>query len=79
MSKVFIVSGASKGVGAAIAKYLLGQNHKVVLAARSQDLLEQTKAAHPGQVEYVAGDMADATVRQEIVQLAVQKPPSDTR
>lgn len=66
MSKVFIVSGASKGVGAAIAKYLLGQNHKVVLTARSQDLLEKTKAAHPGQVEYVAGDMADATVCEEI-------------
>lgn len=64
MSKVFIVSGASKGIGAAVARYLLGQNHKLVLTARSQDLLEGVKAAHPGQVEYVAGDMSDPTVRE---------------
>lgn len=62
MSKVFIVSGASKGIGAAVTRYLLSQQHKVVLTARSADLLESVKAAHPGQVEYVAGDMTDPTV-----------------
>lgn len=61
-SKVFIVTGASKGLGAAVAQYLLGQSHKVVLAARSAELLEGFKTAHPGQVEYVAGDMTDAEV-----------------
>ncbi len=63
MSKVFIVSGASKGIGAAVARHLLAHHHKVVLTARSRDLLESVRAAHPGQVEYVAGDMADPTVR----------------
>lgn len=63
MSKVFIVSGASKGIGAAVTRHLLAQKHKVVLTARSRDLLESVKAAHPGQVEYVAGDMADPAVR----------------
>lgn len=61
-TKVFIVTGASKGLGAAIAKYLLGQSHKVVATARSADLLESLKRAHPGQVEYVAGDMTDPKV-----------------
>lgn len=61
-SKVFIVTGASKGIGAAITKYLLAGSHKVVLAARSQELLEQVKTSHPGQVEYVAGDMASSDV-----------------
>lgn len=60
--KVFIVTGASKGVGAAITRHLLSQSHKVVLAARSAELLEEFKTAHPGQVEYVAGDMTDAEV-----------------
>ncbi|EGX91094.1 short-chain dehydrogenase/reductase, putative [Cordyceps militaris CM01] len=63
MAKVFIVSGASKGIGAAVTRHLLGQAHKVVLTARSGDLLERVRAAHPDQVEYVAGDMADPTVR----------------
>ena len=60
--KVFIVSGASKGIGAAVVKHLLSHSHKVVLAARSQDLLESVKKAHPDQVEYVAGDMTSPNV-----------------
>lgn len=67
-SKVFIVTGASKGIGAAIVQYLLSQSHKVVLAARSQDLLEKVKAAHPEQVEYVAGDITSADVGEASVQ-----------
>lgn len=61
--KVFIVTGASKGLGAAVAKHLLGQSHKVVLAARSAAPLAALQKAHPGQVEYLAGDMTDPAVR----------------
>ena len=60
--KVFIVTGASKGLGAAITQRLLSQSHKVVLAARSQELLEVVKRAHPDQVQYVAGDLTDSSV-----------------
>lgn len=62
VSKVFIVTGASKGIGAAVADYLLKQSHKVVLTARSEDLLESIKKSYPGQVEYVAGDITKAEV-----------------
>lgn len=61
-SKVFIVTGASKGIGAAVARYLVGQSHMVVLAARSENLLKQMKQAHPNQVDYIAGDMTDSQV-----------------
>lgn len=61
-SKVFIVTGASKGIGAAITEYLLKHSHKVVLAARSQEPLESFKKSHPDRVEYVAGDMVDPEV-----------------
>lgn len=60
--KVFIVTGASKGIGAAVVDYLLKQSHKVVLAARSQELLESVKKSHPDQVDYVAGDMTSPDV-----------------
>ncbi|KAK2609160.1 hypothetical protein QQS21_002242 [Conoideocrella luteorostrata] len=70
--KVFIVTGASKGLGAAIAKYLLAQSHKVVLAARSAEPLESLKRAYPGQVEYVAGDMADAEMPGKLTGQAVK-------
>lgn len=39
--KVAIVTGASKGIGRAIAETLAAEGMKLVLAARSRDLLEQ--------------------------------------
>lgn len=60
--KVFIITGASKGIGAAVTDYLLKQSHRVVLAARSEELLESVKKSHPGQVEYVAGDITSPEV-----------------
>ncbi|PON21409.1 hypothetical protein TGAM01_v209710 [Trichoderma gamsii] len=46
-SKVFIVTGASKGLGAAIVQHLLAQSHKVVVTARSESPLQKLKEAHP--------------------------------
>lgn len=61
-SKVFIITGASKGIGAAVTQRLLSQSHKLVLGARSEDLLASVKKSHPQQVDYVAGDMTDRQV-----------------
>ncbi|KND87766.1 putative oxidoreductase [Tolypocladium ophioglossoides CBS 100239] len=71
-AKVFIVTGASKGIGAAIAQYLLAHSHKLVLAARSKDLLESVQKSHPGQVKYLAGDMTSLDMPQRLTDLAVQ-------
>ncbi|KAG5984559.1 hypothetical protein E4U55_004215 [Claviceps digitariae] len=70
--KVIIVTGASRGLGAAITNHLLGQSHKLVLTARSAEPLEALKRAHPGQVEYVAGDMTDSQMPEKLVSLAVK-------
>ncbi|KAM0252816.1 hypothetical protein ACHAQJ_007555 [Trichoderma viride] len=59
-SKVFIVTGASKGLGAAIVQHLLAQSHKVIITARSENLLQKFKEAHPTQVEYLAGDITSS-------------------
>ncbi|KAH7316741.1 short chain dehydrogenase [Stachybotrys elegans] len=72
VSKVFIVTGASKGIGAAVVQSLLKQSHKVVLTARSQDLLESVKTAHPGQAEYVAGDITDSGIITQVVDAAIK-------
>jgi NAD(P)-dependent dehydrogenase (short-subunit alcohol dehydrogenase family) len=60
--KVIIVTGASKGIGLAIARYLLAAEHSVILAARSKDQLEALKAQYPNQVEFVTGDLGDFSV-----------------
>jgi NADP-dependent 3-hydroxy acid dehydrogenase YdfG len=62
ISKVIIVTGASKGIGAAIVARLLGQSHKVVAVARSEAPLKLLKESHPDQVEYLAGDVAEPRV-----------------
>jgi NADP-dependent 3-hydroxy acid dehydrogenase YdfG len=66
-SKVFIVTGASKGIGAAIARYLVNQSHKVVITARSSEPLEGLKKSHPDQVQFIAGDIVEPQVCDPIV------------
>jgi NADP-dependent 3-hydroxy acid dehydrogenase YdfG len=60
--KVIIVTGASKGIGAAIVAWLLGQSHKVVAIARSEAPLKLLKESHPDHVEYLTGDVAEPSV-----------------
>lgn len=61
-SKVFIVTGASKGVGAAVTQHLLDLSHKVVITARTAEPLEAFKKANPGRVEVVTGDITSPEV-----------------
>jgi NAD(P)-dependent dehydrogenase (short-subunit alcohol dehydrogenase family) len=62
-SKSIILTGASRGIGLAIAHYLLRESHKVFLVARSGEPLEKLKAQYQGQVEYIAADITDFSVR----------------
>lgn len=62
-SKTIIVTGAGRGIGLAISKYLLQKSHKVVLVARTQSDLEALKKQYPTQVEYLTADLADFEVR----------------
>lgn len=71
MSKVIIVTGASRGIGLAITKSLLASSHRVVLTARSEEDLARVKASYPGLVEYVAGDLTDPEVASKVTALAV--------
>ncbi|KAK7209460.1 hypothetical protein V2G26_016638 [Clonostachys chloroleuca] len=70
--KVIIITGASKGIGAALVLRLLSQSHKLVLTARSRDVLEEVKFARPDQVEFVAGDMTEPGIAQKVVDTAVK-------
>lgn len=56
-SKVVIVTGASRGIGLAVAQRLLAASHKVVLVSRSVEQLQELKEQYPSQVAYLAADM----------------------
>ncbi|KAK9478869.1 hypothetical protein V1514DRAFT_329997 [Lipomyces japonicus] len=75
MAPVIIVTGASRGLGASIAKKLLSAPHSanLVLVARTASSLEVLKAEYPGQVEIVTGDVADEQTNKNIVRAAVEK------
>lgn len=61
--KTIIVTGAGRGIGLAVAQYLLRNSHKVVLVARTESELQALKEQYPSQVEYLAADLTDLEVR----------------
>ncbi|PWY96697.1 NAD(P)-binding protein [Aspergillus sclerotioniger CBS 115572] len=74
MSKTIIVTGASRGIGLAIAKYLLTapQSHNVIVIARSREPLQQLKEQYSKQVEVLNGDLSDFSLGQKAVDLALK-------
>lgn len=69
-SRVIILTGASRGIGLAIAQFLLKRQCRLVLMARSEDALEEIRAEYPDQVKVVAGDLADFSLGENAVNLA---------
>ncbi|WP_078489743.1 SDR family NAD(P)-dependent oxidoreductase [Streptomyces bikiniensis] len=71
---VAIVTGASKGLGLALAHGLAGRGWDLVLDARTADVLEEgaaaVRAAHGTRVVALPGDVRDAVHRRELVAAA---------
>lgn len=55
--KIAVVTGASGGIGGAIVERLVAEGAQVVAFGRNGEKLEALKAANPGQVVTVAGDV----------------------
>ncbi|KAK3383582.1 hypothetical protein B0T24DRAFT_688130 [Lasiosphaeria ovina] len=70
--KAIIVTGASRGIGLAVALYLLNASHKVVLVSRSEEQLKGLKGKFPSQVEYIAADLTNVNVAAEVTKLAIK-------
>ncbi|KAJ9645897.1 hypothetical protein H2201_006030 [Coniosporium apollinis] len=69
-NRVIIVTGASRGIGLAAARYLLEKGHNLVVVARSKGPLEQLRSQYPQQVQVLAGDLADLSLGQKAADLA---------
>jgi short-subunit dehydrogenase len=65
--KTIILTGASRGIGLAIAHFLLKASHKVFLVARTEEPLIELKNEYPGQAEFLAADLADFKVRENAI------------
>ncbi|KAF1837278.1 NAD(P)-binding protein [Decorospora gaudefroyi] len=68
---VVILTGASRGIGQAIAHYLLSRSHKLVLISRTHSALDQLQQQYgTDKVAVLAGDMADPSLPKQAVDLA---------
>jgi NAD(P)-dependent dehydrogenase (short-subunit alcohol dehydrogenase family) len=69
-NRVAVVTGASRGLGAVIARVLAGRGHDLVVGARDAGPLSDIAASlrdSGGRVVTVAGDVADAAVQTRLV------------
>ncbi|WP_158890811.1 SDR family oxidoreductase [Amycolatopsis anabasis] len=71
--KTAIVTGASRGIGLAVAERLVADGAKVVITARKQDALDEAVAGlgGPEHALGLAGHAADADHQAEVVERAV--------
>ena len=72
-----LVTGASRGLGAALARELLVRGHRVVLTARSTAELAQAvdalRAQHGERVGWIAADLSDPAAAQTLVAQVEQR------
>jgi NAD(P)-dependent dehydrogenase (short-subunit alcohol dehydrogenase family) len=70
--KTAIVTGASEGIGFAIAEGLAVEGANVVLVARREDVLQAAAAKLGSRASYVAGDVADDDTARRAVDHVVE-------
>lgn len=73
--KTAIVTGASRGIGLAIAERIVAEGGRVVITARKQEALDAAAAALGGAevAMGVAGNAADPAHQDEAIALAIEK------
>lgn len=71
--KVAIVTGASKGLGAAVTRRLARGGAKVVAAARSHDRLKSLSREYPEQILPVPCDITQSEQVQSLIKAAVEE------
>ncbi|TDV53694.1 oxidoreductase [Actinophytocola oryzae] len=73
MSKVFLVTGSSRGLGREIAETVLAAGHSLVATARKPEQLADLAGRYGDRVATVALDVTDQAAAAEAVRVAVEE------
>ena len=71
--RVYVLTGASRGLGLATARVLVAEGAHVVLVARPSDALDAAAAELGSSAVTLAGDLVDESTPTRSVELAVQR------
>ena len=72
-SQNFIVTGASSGLGRAVAGRLAEEGASLLIIARRKDILVEFSERYPGQIIALAGDVREGSVQDEIMESCSKK------
>jgi short-subunit dehydrogenase len=61
-----VITGASRGIGKAIAAAFLSNGHSVIACSRSEEKLHELKASHPSIIPFAC----DISVKEEVARLS---------
>ena len=64
--KTIIITGASSGIGRALALHLASAEHNIIAIARRRELLEELHNLYPNNIKIVVADITKANERQKI-------------
>lgn len=70
--RIAVVTGAGRGIGAAIAERLSAAGAGVVLVGRVQEALDRTAAALPGKAWTIVADLADPAAPARLLNQALE-------
>lgn len=71
--KVAIITGASRGIGLAIARELSAEGMRVVLAARTKELLDQLASSLPNEALVYPVDLRDPQAPAGLIAAAIER------
>jgi 3-oxoacyl-[acyl-carrier protein] reductase len=74
--QLFIVTGASSGLGNAVAKALLDNGAAVIAVARRKELLQELAASYSGKVDVVTGDVSGSNFIDKIMETLGRRKPA---
>lgn len=63
---MFIITGGSRGIGAALADTLASRKHDVLIVSRNQQALQSVAATSP-YINFICADVATATGRDKLI------------